>query len=137
MSKYTEAAMEMRRLSPEGRPMHNCCQSTAVPFAEDLGCDRDMCMKMATYFRGGMQMGSVCGAVTGGLMALGMAGLNDPDTSTAFLEKVRNANGGRTDCRDFLEEGIRKGEAKTETCSRIICFCVGCVEEILKEKGIL
>ena len=70
MSKYTDLAMERRQqFSPDGRPVYNCCQSVVSIFAKDVGYDEDACMKAATYFRGGMQMGSVCGAITGGLMA--------------------------------------------------------------------
>ena len=70
MSKYTDLAMERRQqFSPDGRPVYNCCQSVVSIFAKDVGYDEDACMKPATYFRGGMQMGSVCGAITGGLMA--------------------------------------------------------------------
>ena len=75
MSKYTDLAMERRsQFTPEGRPAWNCCQAGVSVFAQDAGYDEDACMKAATYFRGGMQIGSVCGAITGSLMALGMAG---------------------------------------------------------------
>ena len=70
MSKYTDLAMERRKqFSPDGRPVYNCCQSVVSIFAQDVGYDEETCMKAATYFRGGMQMGSVCGAITGMCMA--------------------------------------------------------------------
>ena len=72
MSKYTDLAMERRsQFTPEGKPAWNCCQAVVSVFAQDAGYDEDTCMKAATYFRGGMQTGSVCGAITGSLLALG------------------------------------------------------------------
>ena len=63
MSKYTDLAMERRgEFTPDGRPVWNCCQAVVSVFAQDAGYDGDVCRKAATYFRGGMQMGSVCGS---------------------------------------------------------------------------
>ena len=74
MSKYQDMAMERRtHFNPDGKPVYNCCQAVVSVFAKDAGFDEAACMKAATYFRGGMQMGSVCGAVTGALLALGLA----------------------------------------------------------------
>ena len=86
MSKYTELAMERRSLTaPEGRPAWNCCQAVVSVFAKDAGYDENACMRAATYFRGGMQIGSVCGAVTGSLMALGLAGVDDPQAANDLM----------------------------------------------------
>lgn len=81
-------------LSPDGRPVYNCCQSVVSIFAQDVGYDEDACMKAATYFRGGMQMGSVCGAITGGLMALGLAGIDDNQVLNEFYRKIRENHDG-------------------------------------------
>lgn len=40
--------------------------------AEQLGLDYDIAVKVAGGFGGGMYLGSVCGAVTGGIMAIGV-----------------------------------------------------------------
>jgi len=53
---------------------YNCAQSTLAPFAKRLGMDLDLAFKIATPFGGGMgHAGQVCGAVSGGLMAIGLA----------------------------------------------------------------
>ena len=66
--------MERRsHIGPDGRPLWNCAQAVVTAFAKDAGNDEEAAMKAAAYFWGGMQMGSVCGAVTGSLMALGLA----------------------------------------------------------------
>ena len=136
MSKYTDLAMERRsRFTPEGRPVCNCCQAVVSVFAQDAGYDEEACMKAATYFRGGMQMGSVCGAITGGLMALGLAGVDDPQVLNEYYRKLRETHDGLMDCRDLLRVNAEKGGEKMPHCNAMIRECVGYVEEILREKG--
>lgn len=69
MSRYMEKAKELR--ADTGRH-YNCAQSVLIPFAADAGIDEEAAFRVAANFGGGMKMGSVCGAVTGGLMALGL-----------------------------------------------------------------
>ena len=95
MSKYTDLAMERRsHITPEGRPAWNCCQAVVSVFAQDAGYDEDTCMKAATYFRGGMQTGAVCGAVTGGLLALGLAGVDDPKAADTLIRTIKQTTRG-------------------------------------------
>ena len=136
MSKYTDLAMERRsRFTPEGRPAWNCCQAVVSVFAKDAGYDEDACMKAATYFRGGMQIGSVCGAVTGSLLALGFAGVDDPQVSAGLIRKIRENHDGMIDCKDLLRANAEKGGEKMPHCNAMIRECVGYVEELLSAKG--
>ena len=138
MSKYTDLAMERRsRFTPEGRPAWNCCQAVVSVFAQDAGYDEESCMKAATFFRGGMQMGSVCGAVTGSLLALGLAGADDAQISNDLIRKVRENHGGMIDCRDLLRVNAENGGEKMPHCNAMIRECIDYVEEALKAKGIL
>ena len=138
MSKYTDLAMERRSLfTPEGKPAWNCCQTVVTVFARDAGYDEDACMKAATYFRGGMQIGSVCGAITGSLMALGLAGLKDPNVSNEFIQRFRENHNGLISCGDLLRVSAENGGEKMPHCNSLIRECIGYVEEILREKGIL
>ena len=99
MSRYTDLAMERRsRFTPEGRPPWNCCQAVVSVFAQDAGYDEEACMKAATYFRGGMQAGLVCGAVTGSLLALGLAGVDDPQAADRVIRRVKENHGGMINC---------------------------------------
>ena len=53
---------------------YNCAQATFLPFALRFGLSKDIAAKIALPFGGGMsQSGQVCGAVTGGLLAIGLA----------------------------------------------------------------
>lgn len=52
---------------------YNCAQSVLYAFGPDLGLDAERALKVATGFGGGMGgRGEVCGAVTGGILALGL-----------------------------------------------------------------
>lgn len=138
MSKYTDLAMERRsHFTTEGRPEYNCCQAVVSVFAKDAGFDEEACMKAATYFRGGMQMGSVCGAVTGSLLALGMAGVDDPQAANGIFRRVREKHDGLLECRELLRVNMEKGGEKMPHCNAMICECIGYTEEILREKGII
>lgn len=136
MSKYTELAMERRKLTAlDGRPAYSCCQSVAVIFAEDAGYDEKAAMKAAMFFRGGMQMGSVCGAVTGGLIALGMAGITDPQAANDFIRAVRENHSGLLNCADLLRVNAENGGEKMPHCNALIRECIDLIEEILRANG--
>ena len=128
--------MERRQIiGPDGKPAYNCCQSVATVFAEELGYDEEASMKAATYFRGGMQMGSVCGAITGGLLALGLSGVDDAAAVNEYYRKIRSNHDGMMNCKDLLRVNAEQGGEKMPHCNAMIRECIGYVEEILKEKG--
>lgn len=53
---------------------YNCAQSTLAPFAKRFGVDLDMILRLSTPFGGGIgHSGHICGAVSGGVMAIGLA----------------------------------------------------------------
>ena len=136
MSKYTDLAMERRsHITPEGRPAWNCCQAVVSVFAEDAGYDEDACMKAATYFRGGMQSGAVCGAVTGSLLALGLAGLDDQEACNELIRKVKENHDGLINCKDLLRVNAENGGEKMPHCNAMIRECIGYTEEILRSRG--
>lgn len=136
MSKYTDLALERRgQFTEDGRPCYNCCQAVVSVFAEDLHYSEEECMRAATYFRGGMQMGSVCGAITGGLMALGLAGVDDGAVLNRYYQKIRAGHDGLMNCYDLLRENAARGGEKMPHCNGMICECITYVEEALREKG--
>jgi len=52
----------------------NCAQSVLISFCEELGLNKDLTLKVARAFGGGMgQSKGTCGAVTGAYMVLGLA----------------------------------------------------------------
>ena len=136
MSKYTDLAMERRsQFTPEGRPAWNCCQAVVTVFAQDAGFDEEASMKAATYFRGGMQIGSVCGAVTGSLLALGFAGVDDPQVSNDLIRQIRENHDGMINCRDLLRVNAENGGEKKPHCNAMIRECIELVENARKARG--
>jgi C_GCAxxG_C_C family probable redox protein len=51
----------------------NCAQAVLAAFAPKHGLSREHALKVACAFGSGMMRGGACGAVTGGLMVLGLA----------------------------------------------------------------
>lgn len=50
-----------------------CSQAVLTAFAPPLGMDQTEALRIAVGFGSGMRMGETCGAVTGAMMALGLA----------------------------------------------------------------
>ena len=67
----------------------NCSQSVFAPYAEQFGLGREIALKIASCFGGGVgQMGQICGAVSGALMILGLKyGNTDPHDQEARKRK--------------------------------------------------
>ena len=133
MSDIMKRSEELRACQ---EPHYNCAQSVFVPFAEKAGMDTETAMKVTACFGSGMNMGSVCGAVTGGLMALGLCGAGDRETCQAFCRKIRENHDGLLDCRDLLRVNAEKGGARKPHCDGMVFEAVAVVEEFLAEKGI-
>ena len=134
MSKYTEKARQVR----ERTDVHyNCAQGVLAAFAEDLGIDEETAFRMGAHFGSGMRMGSVCGAVTGALMVLGLAGIEEKEPSTALLRGVRDKHEGCLNCKDLLRMNAQTDVPKHEHCNDMVYELVEMTEDILKEKGVL
>ena len=80
-------------------------------------------------------MGSVCGAVTGSLMALGLAGVDDPQAAIDLIRKVRDHHDGMINCKDLLRMNAESGGEKMPHCNAMIRECIEYAEEILRAKG--
>ena len=134
MEKYLARARELRAIVT---PHYNCAQSVLLPFAEVYGMSEEDVMRIAVHFGGGMKMGSVCGAVTGGLMALGLAGLDSAKVANDFVLKIRSKHDGMLDCKDLLRVNAQKGGDKKAHCDDMVYEAVEAVYEILKENELI
>lgn len=132
MSKYLE---ESKRIRAIVSPHYNCAQGVLIPFAQDAGLDEESAYNLAANFGRGMKMESVCGAVTGSLMTLGLFGLNDPQTVSEFYHTFQTRHDGMLNCRDLLAASAKRGEDKKNHCDGLVFECVQIVEKILKERG--
>ena len=93
----------------------NCAQATLLAFADRIGADEKLLLRVASDFGGGMSgTRETCGAVTGMLMALGL--INGYDDVTDTEHKHRLYAEGRELIDDFTAEfgtvncGVLSGE---------------------------
>jgi C_GCAxxG_C_C family probable redox protein len=90
---------------------YNCAQSVLCAFSEETGLDRDLCLKVSSAFGAGVcRQAGVCGAVSGGLMALGLIHCNSSEPMSKgsvyskggeFMARFNEANGSLT-CKELL-----------------------------------
>jgi C_GCAxxG_C_C family probable redox protein len=115
-----------------------CSQAVFGAFAPVHGVDESHALRLASGFAAGMRMGGTCGAVTGGLMALGLAVADDPRCRTAdgrqqvyaavneFCVEFRRRRGG-LDCRELLGCDISTPEGLQQAKDKDL-FATTCVE---------
>ena len=132
MSPYQERAKQLREITERH---YSCAQATLVPFAKEAGISEETAYQVAANFGGGMKMKSVCGAVTGGLMVLGLFGIDDQKTISEYYRKLKENHEGYLNCEDYLRLNQAAGRANKPSCDNIVCECVGLVEDILRENG--
>ena len=132
MSQYLDKAKELRAITTIH---YNCAQSVAVPFAEAVGISEDTACRMAANFGGGMKMASTCGALTGALMVLGLAGLDDVPMLHEIYRRVRENHEGYLDCENLLRINAAKGLPKKPHCDQMVYELVEITEQILRENG--
>ncbi len=144
----------------EARALHergaNCAQAVLCPFAGELGAEREACLRIATGFGGGMgRLAGICGAITGGVMVLGLAyGMRGPEEKEPKEETYRlvrelarrfSEAHGTVVCRELLgvDIGTPQGMAAARganlfktRCNMFIDDAVGIVRDILAENPV-
>lgn len=122
----------------------NCAQSVIGAYAEQYNLDRDSLYKLASAFGGGMgHSDGVCGAISGGLMVLGLK-YNEKqfDKETTYvqtrhlMDEFIKRNGTR-DCKKLTgadlmtEEGKKKFQSegiKRKVCEKCIADVIDIIE---------
>ncbi len=132
MSSFHNKATALRA---QITPHINCAQAVVVPFAEAAGIPDETAMRFAGGFGGGMRRASVCGAITGGIMALGLFGLDDPAILAEYHRILRERHNDMLDCADLLRVNAAAGREKKPHCDALVLECVDLVEEILRSHG--
>ena len=131
-----ELLLRSHELRDDPAVHYNCAQGVFIPFAEKKGLTKQQAFDIAQNFGGGMRAGMTCGAITGGLMALGLYGVGEPKDAVAFIQKISSLHGGRTQCRDLLAAEVTSKEQKKPHCDGMFYESVEAVEEMLWERGI-
>ncbi len=130
MSEHLQRATELRAITSRH---YNCAQSVLLPFAKECGLDEEQLYKVAANFGAGMKMGATCGAITGGLMVLGLLGKDDPETIKKYFQQFKDNHQGCLNCAELLSINEAAGKEKKPHCDGVVYEVVGLVEKILAE----
>jgi C_GCAxxG_C_C family probable redox protein len=107
----------------------NCAQAVLSAFAVELGLERELALRVAGGFGGGMgRLGEVCGAVTGAIMVLGLkygkVRTEDDAAREEAYQRVQEfaqqfrARHGALRCRDLLGCDLSTPEGRREAHDR-------------------
>ena len=132
MSKLMDQAIALRS-DPDTH--FNCAQAVVIPFAMQAGMSMEQGYILAANFGGGMRSGLTCGAISGGLMALGISGVTDNKSVVEFIRRMTQEHEGKTNCRDLLAENAQTMIPKKVHCDNLVYESVSHVEEMLRERG--
>jgi len=128
---------------------YNCAQAVLEAFRDEAGLDEELALKIATGLGAGMgRKQEVCGAVTGGILVLGLRhgrGARDDHSATELtylrtreLMQRFSAKHGSCLCRQLLQgydlatqEGLQRAKADG-VINKVCRSCVQTVVEILE-----
>lgn len=133
----TEMMERSHALRDDTTTHYNCAQAVFIPFAEKKGLSSAQAQAITANFGGGMRAGLTCGAITGGLMALGLYDAGDAEASTEFMRRMKSLHGGLSDCRDLLREEVHSPAEKKPHCDGMVYEAVEIVEKMLRARGLL
>lgn len=129
----------------------SCSQAVFATFAQELGLERDIALKISSSFCGGMAgTANVCGAVTGGLMVIGLRygrtkadDIETKERTNAISRKFMNEFLDKQDsliCKDILgvdisqpegKEYVQRNNLRSECCTKVVENAAEIIEQIL------
>ena len=128
----------------------NCAQSVLAVFCEKYDMDRQQALKLACGLGGGVRFGEICGAVSGGVLVVGLKygqfAAEDKESksecyakTTEFVNAFREINGSVV-CRQILGYDISKKEEYDIAAGKNLfkTLCAGMVKSavsLLEELG--
>ena len=127
-SKYLARARDLRASTAIH---YNCGQSVILPFAGDMGLTEEQTMGICANFGGGLKRASACGAITAGIIVLGVFGIEPAE----YYQALRANHDGMLDCADLLRRNKELGREKKPHCDGLVFECVSLVERIIREHG--
>lgn len=136
MESMDEIMKRSHELRDDPAVHYNCAQGVFIPFAERRGLTAEQANAITQNFGAGMRTGMTCGAITGGLMALGLYGVGEPKDAVEFIRRISEKHEGRTQCRDLLAAEVKSPAEKKPHCDNMVYEAVEAVEEMLGARGI-
>ena len=113
----------------------NCAQSVLGACGEYTGLDENTALAVSAGFGGGVRSGEICGAISGAVMAIGMAQQKDPAdpetkaktaAQTKELVKAFREKYGCVRCVELKQAGV--------SCAELIEYAAQLAEEIIINK---
>ena len=113
----------------------NCAQSVLGACGEYTGLDENTALAVSAGFGGGVRSGEICGAISGAVMAIGMAQQKDPAdpetkaktaAQTKELVKAFREKYGCVRCVELKQAGV--------SCGELIDYAAQLAEEIIINK---
>jgi len=124
---------------------YNCAQSVVLSFADELKFSKELVLKMAAGFGGGMgKQQETCGAVTGAIMVLGLmkgeAVNNNDELKTEAYSAVKDLTRKfrdeykTTNCKELTgcDLNTPEGAAKFKEEKVMETTCAGCVKKAVQ-----
>jgi C_GCAxxG_C_C family probable redox protein len=122
-SRLCSATMSTADKAAEIFKSCNCAQAVLSALGPAAGLESSQCFRVAAAFGGGMaRMGLTCGAVTGGMMVLGLRHgdrrMQEPAARTVFYAKAQDfaarfaAKHGSTVCPELIHCDLSTSEGR-------------------------
>lgn len=142
----------MKRASEYHQKGFNCCQSVVAAFSDLTGLSEQESFNVGGGFGAGAGTGELCGAIAGGVMALGLLTPVDPADPVGSkkrtlakakeLQRRFSEKFGHLRCQDLrtnstpqeAETSAAKRLGITRHCTIMIATAVEIVEEMLEEE---
>ncbi len=128
----------------------HCSHCSLCPWAGELGYDEEDLSRVASPFGGGMFRGETCGAVSGSLMAIGLAvggsereQIGRAKELAVEFQRQFEERFGSTICRELIGFDIRDPEQQKKAaesgimmdlCPELVCGSVEICNKILAEE---
>ncbi len=137
--------MDTKQIAQEFIKGYDCSQVVLRHFAKKLGISEDEANRVSACFGGGMMMGSVCGAYTGALMAIGLKyGHSNPEglmdqknimiaKNVEFKQKFTEEF-GTVYCKELIGYDVSTPEGLQGALDsgKMIGYCPQLVEKVIK-----
>ena len=108
----------------------NCAQAVAFAFCEKYGIDKDTVKALLSGFGSGMRSGEMCGAVSGGILIIGLANKDNPQNAAPQTSEFVKSFKDKFEflrCADLPRNPI----APRQTCAEYVKYAI----EILEQMG--
>lgn len=137
--------MDTKQIAEQFMKGYDCSQVVLRHFAAKLGISEDEANRVSACFGGGMQLGSVCGAYTGALMAIGLKyGHSDPEglmqqkdillaKTAQFKEKfLKEFETAECKCLIGYDVSTPEGLKGALESGKLLEYCPGLVDKVIQ-----